>query len=54
MALVFYCYMKEERWSTLIEQLHELGLVDEVFDANEILRQNSYPNMNNTVSIVDN
>lgn len=29
-------YMSEERWTTLIEQLHDLGLLDETFNATEI------------------
>ncbi|MDL4841007.1 ABC transporter substrate-binding protein [Aquibacillus rhizosphaerae] len=29
-------YMSEERWSTLIDQLSELGLLDEKFDASDI------------------
>ncbi|GAE26101.1 hydroxymethylpyrimidine ABC transporter [Halalkalibacter wakoensis JCM 9140] len=29
-------YMSEERWQLLIDQLAELGLLDEAFDANEI------------------
>lgn len=36
-------YMTEERWATLIEQLHELKLVDEVFDAKEIFTTEFLP-----------
>ena len=29
-------FMTEQRWATLIEQLHDLELLDEVFDAKDI------------------
>lgn len=36
-------YMTEERWSTLIDQLSELGLLKEKFDANEIFTTEFLP-----------
>lgn len=36
-------YMTEERWATLIEQLHDLGLLEEVFNANEIFSTDYLP-----------
>ncbi|WP_368993041.1 ABC transporter substrate-binding protein [Caldifermentibacillus hisashii] len=36
-------YMTEERWATLIEQLHELGLVNEIYDAKEIFTTEFLP-----------
>lgn len=36
-------YMSEERWATLIDQLHELGLLEETFDANEIFTTEFLP-----------
>lgn len=36
-------YMTEERWSTLIKQLHDLKLVDELFDAKEIFTTEFLP-----------
>ncbi len=36
-------YMTEERWSTLIGQLHDLGLLKEVFDAKEIFTKDYLP-----------
>lgn len=36
-------FMKEERWSTLIEQLHELGLLKELFDAKDIFTTDYLP-----------
>ena len=36
-------FMKEERWSTLIEQLHELGLLKELFDAKDIFTTEYLP-----------
>ncbi|UOQ84844.1 ABC transporter substrate-binding protein [Gracilibacillus salinarum] len=36
-------YMTEERWSTLIDQLYELELLDEKFDANDIFTTEFLP-----------
>ncbi|MGG0718226.1 ABC transporter substrate-binding protein [Robertmurraya massiliosenegalensis] len=36
-------YMTEERWATLIDQLYELGLVNEKFDASEIFTTEFLP-----------
>ncbi|MFP3918099.1 ABC transporter substrate-binding protein [Lysinibacillus telephonicus] len=36
-------YMTEERWATLIQQLNDLGLLEEVFDANEIFSTDYLP-----------
>ncbi|HWL13523.1 MAG TPA: ABC transporter substrate-binding protein [Ureibacillus sp.] len=36
-------YMTEERWATLIEQLNDLKLLDEVFDAKEIFSNDYLP-----------
>ncbi len=36
-------YMSEERWATLIEQLHDLGLLNETFDATEIFTTEFLP-----------
>ncbi|MCM3389172.1 ABC transporter substrate-binding protein [Ureibacillus chungkukjangi] len=36
-------YMTEERWATLIQQLNDLKLLDEVFDANEIFTNDYLP-----------
>ncbi|MBM7571131.1 ABC transporter substrate-binding protein [Aquibacillus albus] len=36
-------YMSEERWQTLIDQLAELGLLEETFDANEIFTTEYLP-----------
>ncbi|MDT8860886.1 ABC transporter substrate-binding protein [Alkalihalobacillus sp. MEB130] len=36
-------YMSEERWQLLIDQLHELGLLEETFEANDIFTTEFLP-----------
>lgn len=36
-------YMTEERWATLIKQLHDLGLLEKTFDAKEIFTTEYLP-----------
>jgi NitT/TauT family transport system substrate-binding protein len=36
-------YMTEERWATLIEQLHDLKILEETFDAKDVFTTQFLP-----------